>query len=228
MGLARRPLRPRPARSAASRRSTSAPRSCSRTRYQAIIDEHGAVVPAARLPAEHRRPRAPRTRFRSLLFEPGGDDFYGVIRTDVLRRVTPLDSYHHADRTYPGRAGPARPVPPGARAAVLPPRPPRPRRTRQPDHPRARCANLDPRRANPVRNPTVAPARRVHLGFVHRHPPRTALRRATSASAYRTLAPWLTNRARPGHGGSASRTARRTADEPGPSTGRRRPRRQAP
>ena len=28
-----------------------------------------------------------------------GDDFYGVIRTDGLRRTAPHDSYHHADRT---------------------------------------------------------------------------------------------------------------------------------
>ncbi len=39
------------------------------------------------------------TRFRSMLFDDGGDDDYGVIRADVLRRIPPYDSYHRSDRT---------------------------------------------------------------------------------------------------------------------------------
>ena len=49
-------------------------------------------------PLDTANPHAP-DRFRSLLFDVGGDDFYGVMRSDILRR-TPLNgSYHHSDRT---------------------------------------------------------------------------------------------------------------------------------
>jgi hypothetical protein len=34
-----------------------------------------------------------------MLFESGGDDYYGVIRTEVLRSVRPQGSFHHSDRT---------------------------------------------------------------------------------------------------------------------------------
>lgn len=66
---------------------------------QAVIDGDGQV----KVPYEYRLATDspyPPERFRSLLFEPGGDDFYGVLRADVLRRVKPMDSYHHADRTF--------------------------------------------------------------------------------------------------------------------------------
>lgn len=36
----------------------------------------------------------PLMRFRSLLFDVGGEDMYGVIRSDVLRRTPLLGSYH--------------------------------------------------------------------------------------------------------------------------------------
>ena len=42
-------------------------------------------------------PRASE-RFRSLMFTDGGDDFYGVIRIDVMRRIAPHNSYHNAGR----------------------------------------------------------------------------------------------------------------------------------
>jgi glycosyltransferase involved in cell wall biosynthesis len=43
---------------------------------------------------------SPRRRFRSVLYERGGNDFYGVMRTDVLRRTHRHGSYHNADRTF--------------------------------------------------------------------------------------------------------------------------------
>jgi glycosyltransferase involved in cell wall biosynthesis len=43
---------------------------------------------------------SPALRMRSLLHTQGGDDFYGVIRTDVLRRLGPHGSYFHADRVF--------------------------------------------------------------------------------------------------------------------------------
>ena len=66
--------------------------------YQAIIDAAGDIVLKVDYPLNTEDPHAPE-RFRSLLMTVGGDDFYGVMRSDVLRR-TPLNgSYHHSDRT---------------------------------------------------------------------------------------------------------------------------------
>ena len=65
---------------------------------QAIIDSAGQITQVVDYPLATDSPSAPE-RFRSMLFAVGGDDFYGVIRSDVLRRVHPHDSYHHADRT---------------------------------------------------------------------------------------------------------------------------------
>lgn len=66
---------------------------------QAVIDGDGQVKVPYEYTLATDSPHPPE-RFRSMLFEPGGDDFYGVIRADVLRRVKPMDSYHHADRTF--------------------------------------------------------------------------------------------------------------------------------
>lgn len=38
-------------------------------------------------------------RFRSLLFDDGGDDDYGVIRSDILRRTSQFGSHYRSDRT---------------------------------------------------------------------------------------------------------------------------------
>jgi len=160
----------------------------------AIIDGNGEVVQ----PFEYRMatdsPSAAE-RFRSLLYAPGGDDFYGVIRADVLRRVKPHDSYHHADRTFVmeiAMHGPFHQVP---RLLYF-------RR----DHPtraeracptvRTRCANLDPRRADRLRHPTV----RLYggyvlgyLGLIHRAP----IGAGERWRCYRELARYLVSRAVP-------------------------------
>jgi glycosyltransferase involved in cell wall biosynthesis len=39
-------------------------------------------------------------RFRSLLREDGGNDVYGLIRTDRLRGIHPMGSFLHADRAF--------------------------------------------------------------------------------------------------------------------------------
>jgi glycosyltransferase involved in cell wall biosynthesis len=165
--------------------------------WQAIIDGAGRV----RVPFEYRlatdSPRAPE-RFRSLLFEPGGDDFYGVIRANVLRRVKPHDSYHHADRTFVAEIalhGPFYQVP-----ELLYFRRDHPTRAERANPTkRTRCANLDPRRADPLRHPTARLLAEYVWGFV------AAIRRAPLSPAerlacYRALAEWLTSRARPGAG----------------------------
>ncbi|MFG3053281.1 glycosyltransferase family 2 protein [Kitasatospora sp. NPDC048239] len=163
---------------------------------QAVVDGDGQV----KVPYEYGLATASRhapERFRSMLFEPGGDDFYGVVRADVLRRVKPLDSYHHADRTFVaeiGLHGPFHQVP-----ELLYFRRDHPTRAERANpSKRSRCVNLDPRRAGPL-HPTPRLLAEYVLGFV------SALRRAPLSSAdrracYRHLAAWLTSRARPGAG----------------------------
>jgi hypothetical protein len=82
------------------------------------------------------------------------DDFYGVVRADVLRKVKPHNSYYHADQVFTAELalhGPFVQVPqwlyfrrhhPG-RALLANPTV------------RTWCANLDPRRSNRLVHPTV-------------------------------------------------------------------------
>jgi glycosyltransferase involved in cell wall biosynthesis len=162
--------------------------------HQAIIDGNGDIVLTVDYPLATDDPR-PAERFRSLLFTVGGDDFYGVMRSDILRR-TPLNgSYHHSDRTivaelalygrfhqvpellffrrdHPDRAERAKPTI------------------------RSRSANMEPRRANRLKHPTVRLLAEYVGGFVG------AIRRAPLSSAerrecYRHLARWMASRALP-------------------------------
>ncbi|MFF3607007.1 glycosyltransferase family 2 protein [Streptomyces sp. NPDC002463] len=164
---------------------------------QAVIDEDGQV----KVPYEYKlatgSPKAP-VRFRSMLFEPGGDDFYGVIRADVLRRVKPLDSYHHADRTFVseiGLHGAFHQVP-----ELLYFRRDHPTRAERANpSKRSRCVNLDPRRAGRL-HPTPRLLAEYVWGFV------SAIQRAPLSAAdrracYRHLAEWASSRARPGGAG---------------------------
>jgi len=160
----------------------------------AVIDGSSHI----KVPFDYRiatdSPHAP-LRFRSLLFEPGGDDFYGVMRSDVLRRVAPHDSYHHADRTFVAEIalhGPFYQVP-----ELLFFRRDHPTRAERanPTIP-TRCANLDPRRAG---QSTVRLLGEYVWGFV------AAVRRAPLTSSqrrecYRYLGQWLASRMRPGAG----------------------------
>ncbi|WP_116200957.1 glycosyltransferase family 2 protein [Amycolatopsis circi] len=166
--------------------------------HQAIIDENGAVT----VPLDYRHqtdaPR-PSVRFKSLLFEPGGDDFYGVMRTEVLRRVTPMDSYHHADRTYVAELalhGPFYQVP-----ELLYFRRDHPDRAERANpSKRSRCANLDPKRGNALLNPTARLLAEYIRGFVHgiRSAPLSSGERR---ACYLALVEWFASRARPGGGG---------------------------
>jgi len=145
--------------------------------YQAIIDGNGDIVLEVDYPLDTANPHAP-DRFRSLLFDVGGDDFYGVMRSDILRR-TPLNgSYHHSDRTimaelalygrfhqvpellffrrdHPDRAERAKPTI------------------------RSRSANMEPRRASRLRHPTVRLISEYLGGFLG------GIRRAPLSSADR-------------------------------------------
>ena len=88
--------------------------------WEAVVDEAGTVTQAMDYPLATDSPRAP-DRFKGILFGSSGlfeskdpavpgfvrmdnsgvlrfCDIYGVARTAVMRKVTPLGSYHHSDR----------------------------------------------------------------------------------------------------------------------------------
>ncbi|GAB2583317.1 glycosyltransferase family 2 protein [Kribbella endophytica] len=163
--------------------------------WQAIIDQSGDIVLKVDYPLATDDPRAPE-RFRSMLLTVGGDDFYGVIRSDVLRR-TPLNaSYHHSDRTIMAELalhGRFHQVP-----ELLYYRRDHPDRAeRAKPTIRSRAANMDPRRSGRLRNPTARLLAEYVAGFV------AAIGRAPLSSADRRrcqlyLAQWLMSRALPG------------------------------
>jgi hypothetical protein len=153
-------------------------------------------------PVNTSDPRAPE-RFRSMLFDGWGDDEGGVIRMSVLRKTALHCSHHFADRTFTteiGLYGPFFMVPEylyfrryhsgqaGARAEI-----------------RARCANLDPRRANRLRHPVA----RLYAEYIWayaraiKHAPMMA---AEKRECYRLLTQWVAGRALP----VASRTLSRS------------------
>jgi glycosyltransferase involved in cell wall biosynthesis len=66
---------------------------------KALIDEEGTVIQKFDYELDTGS-TDPVARFRSLVVADGADDEYGVMRTDVLRRVRPKDSYHHNARPF--------------------------------------------------------------------------------------------------------------------------------
>ena len=163
--------------------------------WSAMVDDSGAVTNAFEYPLNTASPRAPE-RFRSLLFVSGGDDDYGVMRTQVLRRTAMKESYHHADRTIIAELslyGRFYQVPDWLYFR----RDHADRAERAHPSVRGRCANMDPCRADPLRHPAVrlygeyiwAYARAIH---------RAPLSSADRRECYRYLAQWLATRVRPG------------------------------
>jgi len=161
--------------------------------WTARIDTSGKVTAAYEYPMTTSSARAPE-RFRSILFDSGGDDDYGVMRIDVLRRTAMKESYHHADHTIIAEIalhGPFYQVPDwlyfrrehpaqSGRATM-----------------RSRCATMDPRRASKWRHPVGRLYGEYVWGYVagiRRSPLSGAQRR----ECYRHLAQWFTARARPG------------------------------
>lgn len=166
--------------------------------WTAAIDAAGNLTQALDYPLATGSPRAPE-RFRSMLFgsevDSGvirADDDYGVIRAEVLRRIAPHDSYHHADRIIMAEIalhGPFHHEPDwlyfrrdhADRA--------------QKAHPTVRtwCTNLDPRRANRLRHPVVRLYAEYLWGYVAAIR-RTPLSPADRQECYRHLAEWVTSR----------------------------------
>lgn len=158
--------------------------------WTAKIDGAGTVTTAFEYPMTTSSPQAPE-RFRSVLFDSGGDDDYGVMRIDVLRRTAMKESYHHADHTiiaelvlhgrfyqvpdwlYFRREHPGQ----NSQASI-----------------RKRCANMDPRRANRLLHPISRLYAEYVWGYVA--PIRRApLSREDRQDCYRHLARWLRSRA---------------------------------
>ncbi|WP_088289166.1 glycosyltransferase family 2 protein [Kineosporia sp. A_224] len=192
--------------------------------WTAAVDGNGRVTQALDYPLRTDSPD-PAVRLRSMLYGNAGDDgdpvadhgviraddCYGVVRTAVMRRVAPHDSYYYADKVWSvdlALQGPFHQHPDWLYF----------RR----DHPeraehanptvRSRCANLDPRRADPLRHPVARLYGEYVLGYVRaigRAPLSVRDRRRCRA----VLAGWLASRATRAVDG----TRRRAAARPGPS-----------
>jgi glycosyltransferase involved in cell wall biosynthesis len=161
--------------------------------WSAVIGPTGAVSERLDYPVNTGSPNAPE-RFRSMLFDGWGDDEGGVVRMDVLRRTPLHASYHFADRTFTieiALHGPFYMVPDwlyfrrhhpdqAGRSATV----------------RARCTNLDPRRANRLKHPGARLYGEYIWGYhtaIHRAPLSPNDRRL----CYRTLLRWMAGRAAP-------------------------------
>jgi glycosyltransferase involved in cell wall biosynthesis len=178
--------------------------------WTVMIDADGAVTTKAGYHLATDSPD-PVVRFRSLLFDIGGDDDYGVIRTDVLRRTALYDSYWHSDRTEVAELALH-----GRFQHV-----PEPLYFRR-DHPGASrhmsvrrwCANQDPRRANRWRHPVPRLLAEYVLGYVSaiRNAPLTAVQRR---QCFALLGRWMASRAVPGRLGTVPAIPLETLDEVG-------------
>jgi glycosyltransferase involved in cell wall biosynthesis len=163
--------------------------------WTAKVDGLGAVTQAFKYPLTTDSPRAPE-RFRSVLFDSGGDDDYGVMRLEVLRRTAMKESYHHADHTIIAE------IALHGRFYQVPDwlyfrREHADQAERACPTMRSRCVNMDPRRADRLRHPAARLYGEYIWGYIRaiRHAP---LSSAERRECYRYLAEWLASRARPG------------------------------
>jgi glycosyltransferase involved in cell wall biosynthesis len=155
--------------------------------YMAIVDETGETIEEYDYSLATDSPY-PAERFRSLLLTEGGDDFYGVVRTDVMRRIAPHDSYHNAGRKLVAEIslyGKFHQVP-----EVMFFRRDHPGRGDRLGSVQAVCANLDPRRKGQPRARLLADYLTGYVTAIARAPLSAADRR----QCYRYLLRWLTNR----------------------------------
>jgi glycosyltransferase involved in cell wall biosynthesis len=159
--------------------------------WTAMIDTHGTITRKVGYPLTTDSPDAAE-RFRSLLFDVGGDDDYGVIRSDVLRRTALYNSYYHADRTIVAEIalhGRFHHVPESLYfRRDHPDRANRAHRTI-----RSWCTNLDPRRASRFRHPLPRLLSEYIWGYVAaiRHAPLTPDERQR---CFGYLGQWLASR----------------------------------
>jgi glycosyltransferase involved in cell wall biosynthesis len=158
--------------------------------WEGVIDESGAVISLVEYPVRSDAPRAP-DRFRSMLLDGWGDDSYGIVRTEVLRRTPLHGSYHLADRTFTTELalhGPFYQVPdwlyfrrdaPVMTSTI-----------------RERCAYMDPDRVNRWRYPVArlyGEYAWAYIAMIRRAP----LTAAERQECYGHLARWAAGRALP-------------------------------
>jgi glycosyltransferase involved in cell wall biosynthesis len=143
----------------------------------ASVDPDDKFMAAVKYPLATSSPNVAE-RFYSMLYQHGGDDEYGVIRASVLRRIAPKNSFHNADRVFSAELAlqgrfyqvpdwlffrRIHPAQSGGGAKNI----------------RERCANTDPRRANPQLHPTARLYGEYVLGYLN------ALRKAPLSPAER-------------------------------------------
>jgi glycosyltransferase involved in cell wall biosynthesis len=164
--------------------------------WTAAMNGEGRITQTLEYPLATDSLRAPE-RFRSMLFGSGeydggmirADDFYGVIRADVLRQVLPQGSYYHSDKTLTAAIalyGPFCQIP----AWLYFRRDHRDRPQYAFPTVRGWCTNLDPHRADRLRHPTVRLLGEYPLGYL------AAIRRAPLSAAekrecYCDVARWV-------------------------------------
>ena len=173
----------------------------------AAIDEDNNLIQALPYPLDTDDPRPPH-RLESLMFGgdamPGAvaaDDFYGVIRSDVLRRMHPLGSFYHSDQTFMAELALM------GRFAIVPDwlyfrRHHSARAFKANPSVRSWCANLDPRRSDALRHPTlrlVGEYAWERVALIHRAPISPANKRACYAVTARWMGSRVTRRMRGAH-----------------------------
>jgi glycosyltransferase involved in cell wall biosynthesis len=187
--------------------------------WTAAFNDAGDVLQALPYPLTTDSSSAPE-RFRSMLFGTSkigagliqADDMYGVMRTDMLRRIPPHGSFFHADRVLMAE------IALNGRFFQIPDwlyfrrdHPDRPQHAAR--SVRRWCANLDPRRGDPLRNPTARLIAEYLWGY------QAAIRRAPLSAADRRaceviLLQWIASRAQP----ALRRVTRGRSAEGGPVT----------
>jgi glycosyltransferase involved in cell wall biosynthesis len=161
--------------------------------WSAVIDDSQTVTELVDYPV-NTASRLASERFRSMLFDGWGDDNGGVMRRDVLRRTPLHGSYHFADRTFTiemALHGPFYMVPErlyfrrchAGQAGKSP-------------TVRARCVNLNPKRANRLLHPTSRLYGEYIWGYTQAIR-RAPLSRIERKRCYLLLARWAAGRVLP-------------------------------
>jgi glycosyltransferase involved in cell wall biosynthesis len=170
--------------------------------WTAAIDSEGKVTQTLEYPLSTDSPYAPE-RFRSTLFgidddDQGlirADDQYGVMRSSVLRKVAPQNSFYHSDRVIMSEVvlhGPFYQIPEWLYF--------RRDHNERPQHAsvtvRRWCTNMDPRRSNGLLHPAPRLLAEFLWGYVAAigRAPLTAKERW---ECRRELARWFSSRAVP-------------------------------
>jgi glycosyltransferase involved in cell wall biosynthesis len=160
--------------------------------WQAFIDTEGEIIHRVDYRLATDSPRPPE-RFRDMLFTQGGDDIYGVMRLDVLRRTPLHGSYHHAERPLVAEIclyGPFYQVPEVLHFR----RDHLDRAERAKPTKRQRAANFEPRRADHPVVRLLAEYVWGYVGAIQRAP----LSPADRLRCYGHLIRWFASRALPG------------------------------